>query len=298
VTDEVIVRELVGWGIDKSPYRPRLASISQAARRAAAIVGQRPNYTQSDPILRPQPIDAATASLEVIQRPDLHVEMLDLKWTIGIVDLRCLIAFQRRLIFDDIRPQPTIPLANDWPSLMALTFGPPVAPAYNVSLANKNRLIFSSSNPNLQIRFSASSAEPALQLHAGSPFLEVAEYQNRWFLRDGYHRAYNLLRSDVNHVPAVVIYASSLTELGPTHPWFFSNDVLFGPRPPRVTDFIEADLIVEYSRPRLYKTFQVTIDESFETIYPEGLTPREFQPKKKARSSPPRRPTSVPSSNK
>jgi hypothetical protein len=276
MTEDVAVRELVGWDLDESPYRPKLAAISQTVIRAAAIAGQRPHYMQHDPILHPPPIDAAMALSEVIHRPDLHAEMHGLQWTIGIVDLRCLVAFQRRLLLDDTHPQPTIPLANDWPALTALTFGPPATPTCNVLLTNNNHATLQSPNPNLQLRFTASSTAPTLQLHTGSPFFEVAEYQNRWFLRDGYHRAYYLLQANITHVPAVVIHATTLTELGPIHPWFFPNDVLFGPQPPRVTDFLEPDLTVEYKRPRLYKTLRVTIEESLEPIFQQvtqGATP-------------------------
>lgn len=295
--DDVIIRELVGWGLDESPYHPEFLAGSQPVMRAAAIAGQRPDYTQCDPILHPQPIDASRALSEVIHRADLHIEMQSLQWAIGIVDLRCLIAFQRRLLFDDSHSRPIIPLANDWDGLTALTFGPPITPTCNVSLTNHNRAILRSSNPNLQLRFSASSPVPALRLHAGSPFFEVAEYQNRWFLRDGYHRAYFLLQANVTQVPAVVIHARTLAELGPTHPWFFSNDTLFGPQPPLVTDFIEPDLVTEYRRPRLYKTFQITIEESLEPIFPEDLTSREFQLQVETRPTQPRRPTLVPSSS-
>lgn len=295
MSDDVIIRELVGWGLDKSSYRPRFLATSPAVTRAAVIAGQRPDYTQSDPILHPQPTDASSALSEIIHRPDLYIEMHGLQWTVGIVDLRCLIAFQRRLLFDGTYPRPTIPLANDWPGLTALTFGPPITPSCNVSLPSHNCAILRSSNPNLQLRFSASSPVPALQLHAGSPFFEVTEYQNRWFLRDGYHRAYFLLQANITHVPAVVIRARTLAELGSAHPWFFSNDILFGPQPPRVTDFIEPGLIAEYKRPRLYKTFQVTIEESLEPIVPEDLTRREFQLPTETR---PNRSALVPSSNR
>jgi hypothetical protein len=273
---DVTVRELVGWGFDESPYRPKLAAISQTVTRAAAIAGQRPHYTQYDPILHPHPTDAATALSEVIHRTDLHAEMTGLQWTTGVVDLRRLLAFQRRLLLDDTHAQPTIPLSNDWPALTVLTFGPPATPTCNLLLTNDNHATLQSPNPNLQLRFTASSTAPTLQFHAGSPFFEVAEYQSRWFLRDGYHRAYYLLQAKITHVPAVIIRATTLTDLGPIHPWFFSSDVLFGPHPPRLIDFLEPDLTVEYKRPRLYKTLRVTIEESLEPIFQQatqGATP-------------------------
>jgi hypothetical protein len=41
----------------------------------------------------------------------------------------------------------------------------------------------------------------------GASYIQVARYQGRSFLRDGYHRAVGLLRAGVSQVPAVVIDA-------------------------------------------------------------------------------------------
>jgi 5,6-dimethylbenzimidazole synthase len=266
MTDDVTVRELVGWGLDESPYRPSSAAAEEVVMRAEINKGQRPDYIQRSPLVNPQSIDAAMALSGIMDRPDLHVEMRGLQWTVGIVDLRCLLAFQRRVLFDDTHQQPTIPIANDWTGLIALTFPLPVTPTCNVIISNNNHATLQSSNPNLRLRLTASSTAPALQLHAGSPFFEVAEYEGRWFLRDGYHRAYHLLRANITHVPAVVIRAATLAELGPTDPWFFPDEVLFGLKPPYVTDFMRQDVTAEYKRPRLSKTFHVTIDENLEPV--------------------------------
>jgi hypothetical protein len=90
----------------------------------------------------------------------------------------------------------------------------------------------------------------------------VAQYRDRWFLRDGYHRAYDLLRANIFRVPAVIVYARTLDELGATQPWFFNEETLFSATPPRVLDFLDDALVLEYSRPLLVKTVSVTIEES------------------------------------
>ncbi len=95
-------------------------------------------------------------------------------------------------------------------------------------------------------------------------FFEVADFGGRWFLRDGYHRAYRLLRAGIVHFPSIIIRARTLAELGPVQPWFFSEETLFNPTPPRVIDFLDDDLTIEYTRPRLLKTLRVTIEESIE----------------------------------
>jgi hypothetical protein len=90
----------------------------------------------------------------------------------------------------------------------------------------------------------------------------VAQYHDRWFLRDGYHRAYDLLQANIFRVPAVIVYATTLEELGATRPWFFNEETLFSATPPRVIDFLNDALTLEYNRPLLIKTVSVTIEES------------------------------------
>jgi hypothetical protein len=90
----------------------------------------------------------------------------------------------------------------------------------------------------------------------------VAKYRDRWFLRDGYHRAYDLLRANIFRIPAVIVYARTLEELGATQPWFFNEETLFSTTPPLVVDFLDDALVLEYSRPLLIKTVSVTVEES------------------------------------
>ncbi len=111
-----------------------------------------------------------------------------------------------------------------------------------------------------------------LSLYGGSPFFEVAGFRGRWFLRDGYHRAYHLLQAGVDCVPAVVIYARSMEELGATAPWFFNEEQLFSDRPPQVTDFLDDTMILHYERTALRKVIRIRIEESLEPF--DGIEER------------------------
>jgi hypothetical protein len=124
-----------------------------------------------------------------------------------------------------------------------------------------------SSNPDLRLRFHPKSSRGELlplSLYGGSPFFEVAEFRGRWFLRDGYHRAYHLLQAGVDRMPVVVIYARSIEELGATAPWFFNEEQLFSDRPPHVTDFLDDNMILHYERTALRKVIRIHIEESLE----------------------------------
>jgi hypothetical protein len=261
---QVQVRELAACGLDDNHYRPQLDQLTAKVTRARAALADREPHTPTDPTCPNLPESLAALLSEQANRTDLHAEMQGLDWTTGVVDLRRLLAFQRRLIFDEQLAHPDVPVADDWPALVARAFGPAARAVYSTTSVNSWKFIMQSENPNLQIRFSPTQNASPFEIHAGSPFFEVAEYRGRWFLRDGYHRAYRLLRANVTYFPAVIIKAATLAELGPVQPWFFAEEVLFSSRPPRLIDFLDDALIIEYQRPRLLKTLRVTIEESVE----------------------------------
>jgi hypothetical protein len=266
---QVHIRELAAWGLDESSFRPHMDALPAMMERARHEVSRRDAFVAEDPIAQDVPVSITEFLAQQLHRADLHAEMSGLDWTTGIVDLRHLLAFQRRLIFDDQSPHAHVPAPDDWPALAALAFGPPVPVAYRTLASDESELLLQSENPNLQIRRSIECGRHPLQVHGGSPFFEVAAFDGRWFLRDGYHRAYRLLRAGVTQLPAVIVRARTLAELGPVQPWFFSQETLFNPAPPRVIDFLDDALTIEYTRPRLFKTLRVTIEESVE---PASLT--------------------------
>jgi hypothetical protein len=263
LSTDVSVRELIGWDLDENVFRPPSAVQSDRIESARAIVAGRPCFQTTNPIGAETPVSVAALLKDQLLRDDLHREMDGLDWSLGVVDLRHLLAFQRRLIFDPEYPQPAAPASDAWPALTALAFGPPVSTAFTALSGTSAKLVFQSANPNMQLRPAVTGAPGPFTFHGGSPFFEVAEYRGRWFLRDGYHRAEYLLRSGITQVPAVVICARTLTELGPIGSWFFSEQILFGPHPPYVSDFLDDQLTQQYTRPRMLKTLRVTIEESF-----------------------------------
>jgi hypothetical protein len=272
---QVRVRELVAWGLDENIFRPQFDASPLKIERARREVMGRGSFVPNNPISRDVPIALRELLDQQAHRTDLHIEMKGIDWTAGMVDLRQLLAFQRRLIFDDHFLHAEVPGSEDWQGLVALSFGPAVPITYSHLVSNESELLLQSENPNLQIRPSIEGNRVPFQLHGGSPFFEVAEFKGRWFLRDGYHRAYRLLCAGITHCPAVIVRARTHTELGLVQPWFFSDETLFDSHPPRVIDFLDDKFTIEYNRPRLLKTLRVTIAESVEpalTLFTSGET--------------------------
>jgi hypothetical protein len=267
LNDKIRTIELVAWGLDSYEFRPSDFN-HEKAESLQKLIAQRTPYEANDALCADE--SALLRALLDLQRSraDLQAEMLGLDWSLGVVDLRRLLAFQRRLSFQPNFVLHADVLPQDWPALVRIAFAPPHLLVYDlVQDTSSYSLHLSSTNPNLHVRVTRDPAAPVM-VHAGSPFFEVARYRDRWFLRDGYHRAYTLLQAGICRVPSVVVYAKSLAELGADQPRFFPESVLFSPHPPRVTDFLNDALIVEYSRPRTSKNIRLTIEESLTEYIP------------------------------
>jgi hypothetical protein len=199
------IYELAGWGFDREADRSLLSreALQSRAEQAALIVDERAPYIADspclEPILQPDRIDAVIRS----------GEFNGLDWKLAFVNLEFLIAFQRRLGFEEGK-QIRIPDPDDSEGLLDL------------AIPTRGR--------------------------TSNPFIEVARYRDRWFLRDGYHRSFLLRRHGIRNVPAVVIETRTLEELGAIGHKFFPEEILFSERPPMVCDFLKESLTIRYVR--------------------------------------------------
>ena len=266
----VPIRELAGWQLDDYEFRPKTIDLVKLSK-AKDLVAQRRPYEVSTVLLTDETKSLRDSFAFQATRADLLLEMSSLSWSLGVVDLRPLLAFQRRLVLNT--SQQTTITRRDSAALLALSFGERRRVLYQTARdPATNDLIIRSENPNLHIRYTHDPASP-ISIEAGSPFFEVACFQDRWFLRDGYHRAYSLLRAGIFTAPAVIVEAKTIEELGAVHPWFFPEDVLFSNAPPRVLDFLDDDLVHSYDRPSLIKTIRIRVEETFTPASPLGEQP-------------------------
>jgi hypothetical protein len=253
------IRELAAWGLDVNEKRPE--SYRGDAELARAQVLKRPAFQEASALAPHGDLEESIRPRRQLARPDLQAEMAGLDWSLGIVDLRRLLAFQRRIILDPGEQAFSMPASNDWEGLIALCFGE-ARPVVCDAIQEDTSVVLRSRNPNLRFRFTDDLSNP-IAIHTGSPFFEVAQYRDRWFLRDGYHRAFRCLEAGIFHLPAVIVKARTLAEVGAVHPSFFPEEVLFSTAPPHVVDFLDDTLVLEYTRSPLIKTLRITVVESY-----------------------------------
>jgi hypothetical protein len=262
--NENLIIELVAWGLDESPERPAAEGTTRAQARAEAGLRSLPDWNSHSPRVEAISADIQNALAQHAERNDLREEFDGLAWTLGVVDLRRLVSFQRRLILheeiiDDAE------LLN-WATRIQLALPHRGTSAYQRTW-HPSGLTLRSENPDFTVRWSTTCESDevfALLVHHGSPFMEVGYYRGRWFLRDGYHRAYRLLLAGIFEIPAVIVETATLQELGAGQPWFFPEEALFGRRPPLVTDFLVDDLVLRWYRPARRKVIHISITEDFE----------------------------------
>jgi len=251
------VRELAAWGFDNYPYRP--AHVQTIDRGLQMF---RSEFAQPAVIAGTEWDRLRTTMQSELGRPDLLREMDGLDWSLDVICLRNLVAFQRRLSFDPAREALPTLVGRKEDELLACAFGVAPTPILESRMEDPRTLVVRSKNPTVQIALSSAAA--CATVTTGSPFVEVAEFRGRWFLRDGYHRCYQLLQRGLDTVPALIVRARSLDELGAVLPKFFSEEVLFSERPPMLIDFLNDDLTVTYCRPRLIKVLRMTVEEHYE----------------------------------
>jgi hypothetical protein len=253
------IRELAAWGLDKDEYRP--AAYRGDPDSVRALMNRRIPFEAKSALVEFGHRGLRERLAEQESRADLRTEMAGLDWFLGVVDLRLLIAFQRRIVLDSDAHAALVSTADDSVGLMDLCFGRPKPVVYDAVRSDASVLL-RSTNPNMHFRITDDSSK-LIAIHSGSPFFEVAQYRGRWFLRDGYHRAFRCLQAGVSHLPAVIVRARTIEEVGAVHPWFFPEEVLFSAMPPQVIDFLDDALVIEYHRSPLIKTLRITVEETY-----------------------------------
>lgn len=274
--------ELAAWGFDESADRDRGVAaevLTRVGERAAGVLQSCPEWESISPVLHDATEHLKDRLSAYATRNDVQMEFEGLEWRLAVIDLRRLLCFQRRLVLpaEDIEPESQHDF--DWQRRLDLAFSPPRTSQLRHRM-NPTELTLQTDNPDFSVRLKpvSSEAEPfGLALRHGSPFMEVARYRDRWFLRDGYHRAFRLLCARVFAVPAVVVEARNLQELGAVQPWFFPEDVLFSRRPPAVSDFASDGFVLRWRRPVRRKVIRISITEHFEPLNFEEEKGAEYE---------------------
>jgi hypothetical protein len=95
----------------------------------------------------------------------------------------------------------------------------------------------------------------------GSPYVHVVEYKGRYFLKDGYHRCYGLLRRGISRVPVVLQKGRSFSDVHGGGSSFIAPEHLLGEHPPMLTDFLDPAVSATVEQQAFRKTVRIRAEE-------------------------------------
>jgi hypothetical protein len=199
--------------------------------------------------------------VEALKGSAAATQMVAEGWEVALVDLRRVCAFQP-IVFSDQAVERVRGIdADDVAAVAAVTLPVPSSVALPILFDQvRQAWIVSSANPNLRVVGASSLPQgpngvPMLgfSVAVGVSFLQVVQYGGRWFLRDGYHRAFGFLRSGISIVPAFVRKMTVFEEMVPDPRITLPQDSYRGPRPPVLADYLDDAVAASVRIPATHK---------------------------------------------
>lgn len=94
----------------------------------------------------------------------------------------------------------------------------------------------------------------------GAPFVHVVQFEGRHYLKNGYHRAHELLVRGVEFIPAIVQDARNWDDVG-HRSGFFPAELIRGPNPPRVGHLLDDKLTLAVEFKPVAKLARIKVEE-------------------------------------
>lgn len=242
-------RALLGWMAAEhgelllaGQVRAAAPEVQRARVRAtrAAVAARRAGIDQTG-IVSALPAELAdhAARLEVTPA---GAEMRAGGWEIVLVDLNRVAAFQAHVFTDTATVRVAGLEPGDLQSIAGLTLPVSgVAPASVQYDDFKQAYTITSPNPNFKVVGQVSGPLPDGTMAFGfkvtmtASFVQVACFQGRYVMRDGYHRAFGLLSRGITRVPAYVRKFDTTENLAPVG--MLPQAAWLGDRPPLLRDY-------------------------------------------------------------
>jgi hypothetical protein len=163
-------------------------------------------------------------------------------WNIAMVDLDRVVAFQPH-VFTDTATERVVGLdPDDLGSIAELTLPVNYTAPFSFHYDElKQAYIITSPDPNLKVIGNIGGPQPdgvlgfGFKIGIAPPFMQVARFQGRYLLRDGYHRSFGLLSRGITRVPALVRDFDTTENLAPAG--MLPQSVWLGDRPPLLRDY-------------------------------------------------------------
>jgi hypothetical protein len=227
------------------------AQLIQSAHESAAA--REPVEAETDVVRNVDP--ALDGHVREVVATEGGAAMLAEGWEVKLVDLRRVRGAQPVVFSDEAEARVADVDPQDIVSIAQVTLPMPQPTELPAQFDEAQRAwIFSSPNPNLKIvgHFGA-ELQPGVMgfgfiVRLLPSFLSVALFEGKPILRDGYHRAYGLLRRGIHVVPAFVREVPSIEAIGFPQ-GMVAQELYLGSQPPRLPDYLDDDVAADIVQP-------------------------------------------------
>jgi hypothetical protein len=235
--------------------RDRIESARRAVRDRAATLDQ-------NGVIRDVSDDLLDAHIEKLRQGDAAPYFAE-GWRVALVDLARVCAFQPAVFTDSAADRAAGVDADDQTQLARVTLPTESNAELRAQRSEERKQwLFVSRNPNLKITGMLGG-----KIDVNTPpvfgffvtvmpsYMQIATYQGRHFLRDGYHRAIGLLGVGAREVPAFVREFSSIAQLVPQG--MLPQEGFLGDRPPTLSDYADDQVAATVQLPASQKMIVV-----------------------------------------
>jgi hypothetical protein len=268
-------RILLGW-LDEQTAQTVLADPGSTElldtqlvpyQMAVAAVAARPNGVDQTTVFRGGPPAEVQTHIEALRVAGTAAVFFNEGWSVQMIDLTNVISLQPNVVIENATARATGLEPEDLAGIASVTLpieAPlPLAVGYDPVRKNWNCV---STNHNLQVLAPMNKKDDQLGpggvgFAIGVPpsFMQVALFDGRFILRDGYHRAYGLLRSGISVVPSFVREFPSVDGL--LLNGLMPAALFLGAKPPVLADFFDDAVSTTRLRPTLRKVVSIQASE-------------------------------------
>ena len=259
-------RILLGWlnniegplwlaGRDQSKITP---DFIQKSQDCINFVLGRQNILNIETPISELPYELQNFVEEFWKQPDAEVFKLE-QWSIVMADLTKICAAQPNVSTQQAKERLAGVNLNNITEVASITLPKTKETAIPINFDTaKNAWIVSSPNPNLRVsaNFNAPIGQGITGLGFGislsNSFLQVAECNGRFILRDGYHRAIGLLSEGITKVPVLTKKFNTYTEMA-MPVGLLPPEIIFGNNPPFLSDYLDDNVSTDATTPIIQK---------------------------------------------
>src|SRR5438445_7454587 len=152
------------------------------------------------------------------------------KWSFKQVEIDKLVCFQQYLITDYAEEIAGMQDFSDLGKLIEFCIPSKRSKRPMAVVASQLEYTMLSSSQDLRVLGPGQMQDPVTKRSVfgfvvgwGSPFIQLVKFKGRLFLRNGYHRVYEIRKAGVTHAPCILIEGENFADTGAIKPGFFGE---------------------------------------------------------------------------